>query len=643
MTALLPVVAFIILYYIFHRSDDRCWRSSVLSAAIIWGLCLTIVTEVLSIGNSITFNDLAGTWVAIDIFLIYKYVRAIEQKQQSYTRQSEPKLSRFSILLVYCVVAIVLSVGIVAIAARPNNWDSMTYHLPRVMHWIQNHHVGYYPTNYLPQLYQKPWTEYVILHLQILSGGDRLANLVQWFSSIGSIIGVSLIAKHLGTDARGQIFTTVACATIPMGILQSSSTKNDYVLCFWLTCLVYNILLAVNGKTSSENSFKIGVCLGLAILTKGTAYIYILPFLIWLLVSGVEYSIGTWQQLITPLILATAIDLGQMLRNLQLFGNIFTTGDEKYLNDAFSLPILISSIIKNISLHIFIPVAPVRDALDRAIRTIHTFLGVNIDDARLSWPGTTFSLPDATNFLAEDSAPNSVHLLAIAATIIICLTWRRLRKQQILITYISLTLIAFLLFCLLLKWQPWHSRLHLSLFVLFAAPVGIVLANLPQRRLVNSIVVLLIISSLPWCLFGRSRPLIARLEPLTHGSIENVFNTSDVDRYFANQQLISGPYVGATDYIKSQNCQSVGLALNPDTWEYPFWVLLQKDTNQNVYINHVNPQNISIIKAKEDPYKDFTPCAIIAVNDRGNREIFIPAGNYVKTWSNAPVSVFLKH
>ncbi len=642
MTALLPLVASIILYGIFYRRD-RCWRSSVLSAAIIWGLCLTSVTEILSIANSITFDSLAGAWAAIDTFLIYQYVRVIKQKQL-YTRQPELQLSRFSILLLYGVATIVLSVGVVAIVARPNNWDSMTYHLPRVMHWIQNHHVGYYPTNYLPQLYQKPWTEYVILHLQILSGGDRLANLVQWFSSIGSIIGVSLIAKQLGADARGQILTTVVCATIPMGILQSSSTKNDYVLCFWLICLTYHILREIEGKISHENSFKIGVSLGISILTKGTAYIYVLPFIGWLLVSKIGCSARKlWGQIAIPLILAMAIDLGQMLRNVQLFGNIFATGDEKYLNDAFGLQILISNMIKNISLHIFIPFSPVRAALDRSIHSIHTFLGVNIDDARLSWPGTAFSLPGSIDLLAEDSAPNSVHLLAIAATIVICLTWRRLRKQQILLIYILLTLVAFLLFCLLLKWQPWHSRLHLSLFVLFAAPVGIVLANLPQRRLVNSIAVLLIISSLPWCLFGRSRPLIARLEPLAHGRIENVFNTSEVDRYFANQPSIREPYIGATDFVKSQNCKSIGLALQPDTWEYPFWVLLQKDTNQNIYINHVNPQNISIIKVKEYPHKNFIPCAIIAVNNKESREIVIPAGNYLKKWSNVSVSVFLKH
>jgi hypothetical protein len=83
----------------------------------------------------------------------------------------------------------------------------MSYRLARIVHWIQNPSVTYYPTSYLPQLYQKPWSEFTIMHFQILSGSDRFANLAKWFSMVGSIIGVSLIAKQLDADLRGRVFS----------------------------------------------------------------------------------------------------------------------------------------------------------------------------------------------------------------------------------------------------------------------------------------------------------------------------------------------------------------------------------------------------------------------------------------------------
>jgi hypothetical protein len=37
-----------------------------------------------------------------------------------------------------------------------------------------------------------------MMHMHLLWGGDRFVNLVEFFSLLGSVIGVSLIAKMLG-------------------------------------------------------------------------------------------------------------------------------------------------------------------------------------------------------------------------------------------------------------------------------------------------------------------------------------------------------------------------------------------------------------------------------------------------------------
>lgn len=47
------------------------------------------------------------------------------------------------------------------------------------------------------------------------------------FAVAGSLIGVSLSASELGADRRGQILAVLVCATLPMLVLQGSSTQND--------------------------------------------------------------------------------------------------------------------------------------------------------------------------------------------------------------------------------------------------------------------------------------------------------------------------------------------------------------------------------------------------------------------------------
>ena len=39
-----------------------------------------------------------------------------------------------------------------------------------------------YATNKVLQLIYPPFTEYVMLHLQLLTGSDRFANMVEWLA-----------------------------------------------------------------------------------------------------------------------------------------------------------------------------------------------------------------------------------------------------------------------------------------------------------------------------------------------------------------------------------------------------------------------------------------------------------------------------
>src|SRR5262249_45093835 len=160
-----------------------------------------------------------------------------------------------------------------------------------------------------PQLYHPPWAEFAITHLQILSDSDRFANGIQWLSMVGSVVGVSLIAKLLGGDRKAQVFASVFAATIPMGILQASSTQNDFVVAFWLVCFVAYTLRIVTNRSDQESQTVVawepvlgaGASLGLALMTKGTAYIYSAPFVVWLTVIMAKR--GPWGALRAGLVI----------------------------------------------------------------------------------------------------------------------------------------------------------------------------------------------------------------------------------------------------------------------------------------------------------------------------------------------------
>jgi len=241
MFTLEPLLSLLLLCLILHK-ENHCLRHSVLSAALVWAVLPVAMTEVLSLFRSLTFSWVSGLWGTVILILCFISLR-FNKHAAVIGRLRVAKTSLMSGLLLLWMFLIVATVGLIAWVAPPNTTDSMTYHMSRVAHWIQNQSVSHYPTNILRQLYLTPGSEFIITHFQILSGGDRLANFVQWFSMVGSACGVSLIAKQLGAAARGQVLAGVVVTTVPMGILQASSTQNDYVVSFWLTCFVYFLIL----------------------------------------------------------------------------------------------------------------------------------------------------------------------------------------------------------------------------------------------------------------------------------------------------------------------------------------------------------------------------------------------------------------
>src|SRR5699024_10507382 len=69
--------------------------------------------------------------------------------------------------------------------------------------------------------------------------------------------------------------------TTPMAILRSSSPQNDLVTSFWIVCCVYFALSFVRNP-NLFNAIALGAALGLAALTKGTAFVFAAPVVLGL-------------------------------------------------------------------------------------------------------------------------------------------------------------------------------------------------------------------------------------------------------------------------------------------------------------------------------------------------------------------------
>ena len=226
------------------------------------------------------------------------------------------------------------------------------------------------------------------MHLHLLHGGDRWSNLAQWFSMLGSVTGVSLIAKQLGADTRGQVLAAVIAATIPVGILQASSTQNDYVTAFWLVSLTFYVV-QFKKQPCWTHTFGVGASLGLALLTKATAYLYAVPLLVWFTFSASKnFRWKSWQPLFLVAVVVVGVNVGHYARNFDLWGNpLGIDPGNPHPNRLFGVAAVASNVLRSMSLHIGTRSLALNEAIRERIQSLHVRIGMDVDDPRTTLVG----------------------------------------------------------------------------------------------------------------------------------------------------------------------------------------------------------------------------------------------------------------
>jgi Dolichyl-phosphate-mannose-protein mannosyltransferase len=610
---LLAAYGFIVLGL---RVRGSGWRAAAIGAATIWGIVVVLITELLSIPRELTRSSLAVAWLLADAAALVYLLLVARQKLQLRSfralcaayRQTLPRPTLASTMLVSGVGIVVVLVAMTALLSPPNTWDVMAYHMPRVVAWIQNRTVAFYATPYLPELRWPPWAEFAIFHLHVLFGGDRFDNLVQWCSFLGSVVGVTLLAQLMGAGSRGQVLAAVLCATIPQGILEASGAKNDYVVAFWLVAFVY-YLFAFKREPTLANAFAIGGALGLAWLTKSTAHVFSLAIL---LAAGLawpwEAKVALLKRLPLVVVFALALNAGHFVRNYGLYGSPLGPSTDsssstlKYTNDEITVSTLFSNILRNVSIHMGTPIRAVNLTVEKGIEALIHAMGDDPNNPRTTWSGTLFHVPEMSRH--EALAGNPLHLMLIMLALGLMLSWRHLRMTSDLVISAVGLVLAFLLFCALLRWLPWHSRLHLPLFVLWSAAVGTILTRVWRPSVTTGLGIFMLLLSVPVVLSNQLRPLAFAGE-------FSILRQERRTLYFAENRELMNVYRLAAEFVKEHGCEAIGLDLPPDSPTYPLLIFLEADQGKR-HVQYVGVTNPSARYSENETR--FMPCAVICVH-----------------------------
>jgi 4-amino-4-deoxy-L-arabinose transferase-like glycosyltransferase len=600
MRVVLPFLAFVFLSMGFRRKRTS-WRASLLFASIPWALFLAFITEALTQFRFLTRTGVALSWFgfAVLCFLWMKRTTHVPETAASADTENMP-LSRIDRTALGLIAVLLALIALTALASAPNNWDAMEYHLPRVVEWMNNRGVQFFPTLDWFQLQQPPFAEYTMLHLHLLYGSDRMVALAQWLADLGCIIGATLVAKELGGSRRSQIVTAVFAATIPSAVLGASSTKNDCVLAYWIVLIVY-LLLRWRRSQNWPHALAIGAALGLAAFTKGTSYL-LLPCLV--LACALMWN-GTAKRrflLYLPIITAMGILVCAQLwvRNYQYTGSplglpyfrgVGSVNTRMFRNTYFTPAQIAADVARNVALNVGVPSDRINTFSTRAFSRFMWKMGVNPNEpGQLSWRQSGEALPFKVAFDPRDEffSEDSVHLLLFLLAGALCIFyWRRTGRE---LSWFGLGLVgSFVLYCAFLRWAPTNERYLLPIVFLGAAFTAVVLVRILPKIAVSLIVGLLLLVALPLALVNETRPLITR-----NGLRGSILTTPRNETYFFDRHReIAASFISAATAARASGCRTIGLDANLLHFEYPMMAMLGQD-GVSRQIRYVGVENSSV-------------------------------------------------
>nr|MDQ2900257.1 glycosyltransferase family 39 protein [Acidobacteriota bacterium] len=364
-------------------------------------------------------------------------------------------------------------------------------------------------------------------------------------------------------------------------------------LSFWLIAAVY-FAVRYTRTLSVTDVAALGFSIGLAVLTKGTALILVPPVIAAALAPLIPHH---WKKLAPAL---CGIALCVALVNAPFYARYFRDTGGHFAsfglnNDKLSLRATASNLLRNGATELGSANATWDRAIYRLTAAAHRKSGVPLNDPATTYWGCAFGIPQTSTH--EALAPNLAHALLLIAAFF-PLAWYAGRYPRWMLLYAGM-LAAFVLFCAMLKYQPYHPRLLLPLYAVGCILIGPLAEALLPRWGQAVFIAFLLWAASPYVFENYLRPLT--------GSY-SVLRTPRDESYYSEMRVLGvvPQFKEAVRLVRESGCVRVGIDYAASALEYPLMALV-RETNPRAQFFHTKTR-------REDA------CIVVCFDCAGNAE-----------------------
>ena len=644
----LPIISILVVYLVTgmvlrtenKAHDDR--TMPLLYSLLINTVIVLVVNEVLSIFHGINFLSLVITWGMVDIAALAVF---FYQKRKRNVAWSEvrrmflfPKINSplKGSILVICVVVFYM-----ALRTVPYNWDSMTYHLARIAHWVQNGSVAHYVCHDVSQISGPPLAEFVNLHVYILSGNtDYFVNLLQAASYFVSIVLVYKISRKIGCREEFSSIAMLVFASTPIVFAEALSSQVDLYAGLWVLIFAWFTLEFTDRERKLQFSvasvcklLAMGCSASFAYLAKPSGCIALVLLSVWILIVCIRRKdkvLTVVKSIAVVVGTALIIILPEMIRNIITFHSI---SDEEtstgFLVASWDIRYLLANLVQNIGFNLTNVYLNIDSLIDKVVYKIAYMLysGTEVPASLLNFELIN---PAEKN---HDSAVNPlIFWLMILAIVfgIAVKVFRTVRKKKtpeesVQWGYVVASLGSFLVFGAVVRWYRFITRYEIGYIALLIPAVMLIFQYILRCR------------RQLYCIFAGMVICICAAELGDSIQYHKSFLQSGdnrVSQYFAVRGLYP-QYTEVTESIKDEGYENIGFICSNDSYEYPLWKMLEDSV---VRFEHVCVEN----ETRKYDRSDFEPDCIIMADVEGNETVSYGEAEYVLNMDLGDIRLYEK-
>ena len=634
-------LAFVLLMLLFlklHKPKDR--TTAFFECIIVWNLWSFVLVEVLSCMKLLTAWAVAIGWGILDIILIGFVIGAWHRGRRISGTAAEIRQAVSNNKLLWITGMIVL--GLAALTV-PYNWDSMTYHLPRMMHWVQNRSAAHYAANDVRQLASPVLAEFINVQVYLLSGKrDILLNLLQAVSYLVNSWIIYRIADRIGADRKHAYLSTLLFMTMPIAFAEALSTQVDLFATLWMLIFVYCFidLFEADKLTADRDTLQkcliMAACVALGYLAKPSVEVGMVVLLFGLLVRCVKRH-DAWQVLVKlaacalPVVLLPLIP--EWVRNYHTFSSL---GDSSVgsgqLVGTLAPNYVIINFIKN-----FVQNCPSKYLYDsdewmpKIVRIIARVLRADINAASISAGEHAYKLGEPPVYNHDSASSPVVMILAVLCFVLYLL--RRERPRSAGNSYTLYGVLPFVVFCVIVRWSPFITRFMVTYLAMLCPMIGYQIQQLSDESRTER----LRSAAIPIIYFL----CLTELFSLTrfHQEMWHEEASKRPGGYFAHNTEIRPEYEEVFSWINEKGYSALGIRVGELSFEYPIWVMTK---SPNLRIENILVQNDSAA------YEDMSYIPECVIVDRGyeNSETITVHGQLYKKekkfTDNKRINIYVK-